>query len=44
MSRRLSFRKATRTVNVMTPQNTSSNVIGQKYFLSGYFIGQFTVK
>jgi hypothetical protein len=30
--------------DVMTSQNTTSNVIGQKYFLSGDFIGQFTVK
>jgi flavorubredoxin len=30
--------------DVMTSQNTRSNVIGQKYFLSGDFIGQFTVK
>jgi hypothetical protein len=30
--------------DVMTSQNTTSNVIGQKYFLSGDFIGQFKLK
>jgi hypothetical protein len=42
-NRSFSFRKATRE-DVMTSQNTTSNVIGEKYFLSGDFIGQFTVK
>jgi hypothetical protein len=30
--------------DVMMSQNTTSNVIGQKYFLSRDFIGQFIVK
>jgi hypothetical protein len=29
--------------DVLTSQNTTSNLIGQKYFLSGDFIGQFTM-